>query len=292
MIHVFSRKRFLSASPIVLFLFAIGCSASGTDNETDSTGTGGEQAGSGGQSPGGSGSANAGTGGDAASGEGTSTGGAQASGGALGSGGADGTGGTGVTDPNDPTVGCVETTGQALQDLGDGTLFDPNTCLMWMKTPFTEADSGVEGEVTGIRHVQSCDTRVEAGRDDWRGPDIAEMRTMTTGCGTWSDSGYLVSELEVTGAADSEYRYWTATPGNDADHTCLLIGAKGTFDGGRRLQNNTRVTCVRGVSSLTGSETNCSRKLPLVRKLLLVRELDKREFSLRAPGAMRREDRS
>ncbi len=243
----------------MLVVLAVGCSAAGTEADVDdgmssggsASASGGQtQTGSGGEV--GSGGEEAGTGGDVASGGMTSTGGA------VGSGGAPGTGGGGVTDATDPTVGCVETTGQPLQDLGDGTLFDPNTCLMWMKTPFTEADSGVNGEITGILHAQSCDERVESGRDDWRGPDIAEMRTLTTGCGTWNDSGYLVPELAWAGTADGEFRFWTITPGNDGDHTCLLIGAKGTFDGGRRLQTNARVICVRGSSSLTGSEATCT----------------------------------
>lgn len=255
-----TRRLSLSHSRLLgslLLVFLVGCSAAGTDvDQDDGSASGGSSAGSGGEAPTATGGLGASTGGDAATGGVAATGGAVGSGSADGSGGVVGTGGSSVTDPTDPTVGCVEKTG-ALQDLGNGTLFDPNTCLMWMKTPFTEVDSGVAGEVTGIIHAQSCDARVEAGRDDWRGPDIAEMRTLTTGCGTWNDNSYLIPELAKTGTADGEFRFWTITPGNDADHTCMLIGAKGTFDGGRRMQTNARVTCVRGTSSVTGSEALC-----------------------------------
>lgn len=239
------------------------CSPEGPDsgNSSDSLGSGAADAGAG--STGGSSSSSGGAASGGAASGGAASGGSTATGGGSASGGADpGSGGSTTVDPNDPTVACVETTGAAIQDLGDGTLFDPNTCLMWMKTPFKDTESGLSGEVTGVDHVASCSMRNEGGRNDWRGPDIAEMRSMTTGCGGWNDASYLRPELSPTNPLSSEHLYWTAGEGNDATHPCLLIGATGKFTGGRRKQGDAVVSCVRGSSSITGSETVCSDVCP------------------------------
>jgi hypothetical protein len=71
-----------------------------------------------------------------------------------------------------------------LNDNGDGTATDPCTGLMWQVTPPTTVLS--QGQATAIAYCASLSL---GGHNDWRTPDIDQLRSLVRGCPNTQSGG-------------------------------------------------------------------------------------------------------
>ncbi|CCQ90601.1 conserved exported hypothetical protein, contains DUF1566 [Nitrospina gracilis 3/211] len=77
--------------------------------------------------------------------------------------------------PREPVAKSAD---QRFWDMGDGTVLDTETRLMWMKRDFWQTQRGWVNWYTAMEFVQRMNNKNFAGYEDWRMPTPEEAKTL------------------------------------------------------------------------------------------------------------------
>jgi hypothetical protein len=186
---------------------------------------------------GGGGAATAGTGGTTIAGSASVAGG--------GSGGSSGGAAGGSTGGSGGGSSCSLDPAGKLVVVGDVVVHDPKTCLDWAKTT-----------TAGVNYAAAqtaCGDSTLGGFDDWRIPNVHELASIITACGTYPPDGPVdktVFDIQGDG-------YWTTTPAEGTvnnegqpTHLCAvgMANAGGYYKYGPAGPQVVR--CVRGAGTV------------------------------------------
>ncbi len=126
-----------------------------------------------------------------------------------------------------PTVAGAE-----LVDNGDGTVTDITTGLMWQKAS--------DGSMTWENAISHCESLSLAGYDDWRLPNIRELRSIV-------DYGKYSPAIDTNMFPDTKSSpYWSSsTNASNTDHAWLVYFTHG-YGGSNHKSSDYYVRAVRG----------------------------------------------
>ncbi len=138
------------------------------------------------------------------------------------------------------------------EDLGDGTVADHNTGLVWMQRDSGSLAGSEGGALDWAGSLAWCEDSTEAGHDDWRLPDVKELQSLvdyarspdTTGSAA-IDPLFDATLIRDEAGDDNFAAYWTGTthldgrvPGTDAAYVAFgealgyteMAGVEGFMD--------------------------------------------------------------
>lgn len=157
--------------------------------------------------------------------------------------------------------------GQCISEVIDGIWSDPTTGLSWMIDPAPAYHGWESAKAT-------CNSVVQGGHDDWRLPDIGELRSLIRGCPSTAsgsstcnvepggclnldciDEEQCSSCLPNDGPADGIYWpqelngnavwYWSSTTVGDSSDLAWNVCFENAFVSTRDKLNQVRIRCVR-----------------------------------------------
>ena len=107
----------------------------------------------------------------------------------------------------------------ALQDTGDGTIFDDTQNLIWKK--------GIQGSTNWIDATAAADAEDFAGYTDWRLPTLAELNALV-------DSSYWpqIDPIFNMGSGIRDWMHWTSGEIDDDDYVISDRAYTVFFDNG------------------------------------------------------------
>lgn len=123
-------------------------------------------------------------------------------------------------------LGFIRSAPAALVDNLDGTVTDTSTCLQWQQATADPSGDGVADAMTWENALGYADGLSLAGHDDWRLPDVNELRSLV-------DYSLANPALDTTAFPDTlSASYWTSTTRlGDKGHAWIVDFTSGFSDG-------------------------------------------------------------
>jgi hypothetical protein len=150
---------------------------------------------------------------------------------------ADALAGDAAKTPDAPAASCTPDPGAALVTKGE-VVFDPRTCLSWMKATKESVNLNPMFPPDAITY---CEQLSLGGFDDWRVPTVSELASIITRCGKYPPEGPWEPLFDVKGDG-----YWTTTSAGQPRKVCAI----GTANAGKfyeyGIDGPQVVRCVRG----------------------------------------------
>ncbi len=130
------------------------------------------------------------------------------------------------------------------RDNQDGTISDQATGLMWMKNTADVDNDGNSDRVTWDQALSYCENLTLAGYNDWRLPNIRELRSIVDY--SQGDSNPTIdSKFEVEVDDD----YWSSTTNIDTANSAWTMSFADGNDGFDQKSYHNYVRCVRSFKS-------------------------------------------